>query len=96
MGNQLITKQFVHLFQCPPFRLGIEQRIADSCHDIESEKEVEELESHLLQRDRCCLGEKKVETPVGKGGDRVSLSSDLDREDFGWVDPGDDADEGEE
>lgn len=42
------------------------------------------------------MREQKIETPVREGREGVSLGTNLDGEDFGRVDPGNNADEGEE
>ena len=88
MRHQLITEEFVHLFQSLAFSLWVKEPITQEGDNVEAEEDVEILELYGAQCLRRELGEDEVHNPVCECRDGITKGAAFDREDLCGVNPG--------
>ena len=90
------TKHILHLLQRPPHRLGIKRPNNNPSSPIKRHKAVKVIRPQPRNRNRRTLRKHQIQRPVGRRGERGPSCADGRGEDLGLVDPGDQAQGGEE
>lgn len=90
------TKHILHLLQRPPHRLGIKRPNNNPSSPIKRHKTVKVIRPQPRNGNRRALRKHQIQRPVGGRGKRGASCADGRGEDLGLVDPGDQAQGGEE